>query len=471
MRYLFDEREGDDGLPGHRRRVATLCILAFTATAMLDLSLVTIALPTIATSLRITESESVWIVSSYQLAGAVSILTFSALGAIRGFRQIFTGGVLVFAAASLGCALSSSFAVLLAMRFLQGLGAAAAMCVTAALYRLIFPARLLGSALGINALVVGAGMAVGPTLGGVIVSAVSWNWLFAANVPLGLGAAWFISRTLPPEPTRPRPFDAAGAASSAIAVGCLLLATYQLARPGGMHTGALLLAMAALAALVFVGVQRTSRAPLLALDIFRNERVTLAAVTSIIANIAQGLGLVAIPFLFQGGYGLSPATSGLLVTPMPVAIMVAAPLSGRLADRYGSAPLVTGGLVMLALGFAMLGAADPSSVPMYAIGFAVFVWGFGFGLFQTPNNREFISTVDHAKLGDASGLLTFCRSLGLTLGTVLAALVALIAYKGDILAKGSAVSVHAVSVWVAAGTALLAMMVSAAGLKRAQEIR
>jgi DHA2 family multidrug resistance protein-like MFS transporter len=461
MRYLFEDREGDEGLPGRRRRVATLCILVFTATAMLDLALVTIALPTIATSLRITESESVWIVSSYQLAGAVSILTFSALGAILGFRRIFVSGLLVFALASLGCALSSSFAVLLVLRFLQGLGAAAAMCVTAALYRLIYPRRLLGSALGINALVVGAAMAAGPTLGGVIVSTLSWKWLFIANVPLALGALWAISRALPNEPPCPRPFDVAGAASSAIGVGCLLLAAYQLARPGGLYIGALLLAMATLSGLAFVRVQRKARAPLLRLDIFRNQHVTRATVTSIIANIGQGLALVALPFLFQGRYGLSPAAAGLLFTPLPVAIMLAAPLSGRLADRYGSRPLVTGGLATLALGFASIGAADFTSVPIAGLGFAVFVCGFGFGLFQTPNNREFMGSVDDARLGAASGLLTFSRSVGLTLGTVVAALVALVAHHPAIPAGARAASAHTMSVWLAAAAAVLATAFSA----------
>src|SRR5262252_9116364 len=125
MRYLFEDREGDEGLPGRERRIATLCMLVFTGMVMLDQSFATIALPTIARDLRISESQSVWIVSTYQLAVAVSILTFSALGGMLGFRRLFIAGVLVFTVASLGCALSTSLVMLLVLRFLQGLGAAA----------------------------------------------------------------------------------------------------------------------------------------------------------------------------------------------------------------------------------------------------------------------------------------------------------------------------------------------------------
>ena len=466
MRFLFDDREGDRGVPGRRRRTAMLCILVFTAMSMLDMSLVSIALPTIARDLRVSDAYSMWIVSSYQLAGAASILTFSALGATTGFRNVFIGGVLVFTLASFGCALSHSLPALLAFRALQGLGAAAAMCVTSALFRVIFPERLLGSALGINALVVGAGMALGPALGGVIVSAVRWEWLFAINVPLGVVGVYFLWRVLPDEPHRPQRFDIAGALSSACGVGCFFLAMYQLARPGGLQAGMLLLAGAILSALVFLHVERTVKAPLFGLDIFRSERVTLATVTSIVANVGQGMGLVATPFLLQGSYGFSAIVAGLLMTALPFAIMIAAPLAGRLADSYGSAHLATGGLAALALGYGSLAALTPGSASMYAIAASLFVCGFGFGLFQTPNNREFVGVVEPAKLGNASGLLTFARFVGLTLGTVLAAVVALLGAASSSLDNGHASEAHRIALWGAAAFALLATLVSGLRLRR-----
>jgi DHA2 family multidrug resistance protein-like MFS transporter len=251
MRDLFEDHEGDDGLPGRERRIATLCLLVFTGMLMLDTSFVTVALPTMARDLRISESQSVWIVSTYQLAAAISILTFSALGGMLGFGRLFIAGVLVFSVASLGCAMSTSLVMLLVLRFLQGLGAAASTCVMAALYRLIFPTRLLGSALGVNALAVAGVMAIGPTLGGTIVSALEWPWLFAINVPLGALALWLMWGVLPPERARTQPFDIAGAVTSALAVGCLLLAVYGLGRPGGLHTAALFLVGAAISALAF----------------------------------------------------------------------------------------------------------------------------------------------------------------------------------------------------------------------------
>jgi DHA2 family multidrug resistance protein-like MFS transporter len=450
---------GDDGLPLPQRRIAMLSILAFSVMGIFSTSLVTIALPTIAREMAATESASVWIVSSYQLAVAASMLAFSGVGALVGLRPVFIGGLAVFTAASFACMLATSLSMLIGLRFLQGLGAAAATCVTPALFSRIYPQRMLGQALGLTALVVAVAMAVGPALGGVVVAHAHWPWLFAVQAPIGLAILPLLYRTLPREPRRQHRFDWGGATSSVVGVGLLVLAMNQLGRPAGLTDGAVLLLCAVVALGVFLRTQQAATAPLLPLELLHHARFRAATVASVLANVGQGMALISLPFLLQVSYGLGVLKSGLLLTAMPAAIMVAAPVSGRLSDRIGSASLASAGLLFVAAGLALLAALDPRSATDLDIVLRVFLCGLGFGMFQTPNNREFLSGVDGRYLGQASGMLSFSRNMGLTVGATLVSIALALQVAGPV-GEAGASGVHRLCLWAAAGATLAATFVS-----------
>jgi DHA2 family multidrug resistance protein-like MFS transporter len=444
MTSLFSTQPGDDGLPGvQRRRVLAALVLA-TLIMMLDTTMVSVALPSMARALDVDAASSIRVAQAASLASAMSMVAFAALGDMIGFKRLFTAGLAVFTLASLGSALSPSLPWLLAWRTVQGFGAAAAMSIAPALYRTAFPHRLLGSVMGVNALVVAASTACGPPIGGLLLSVVSWPWLFVFNLPFGVAALW-LARALPAHAGRGGRFDAAGAGWSALAMGAAIVALDQHLHQGrATRLAAAAPALAALA--MFIARQRRASAPLLPPGLFAAPRFTVAAVVSFCAFVGQGIAFVAIPFLLQQTYGYSPLQSALLFAPWPLAIVFAAPLAGRLADKYSSPMLSTAGLAILSVGLALMAAIGQGIL------WQAFVCGVGFGLFQTPNNREMLGTVAREHLGAASGVLALARTFGQTVGMALAALA--------LAAAGGASGIR-LALGGAAGAAALAAALSA----------
>ena len=187
----------------------------------LDSSIVNIALPTIASDLDVSAAAVIWVANGYQVASAATMLICASLGSRIGERRFYTLGLVLFTLASLGCAVAPSFAALVALRVLQGISYAVLISVGYGLYRVIFPASSLGTVFGLNALVFAVGTALGPTLGGLIVSYASWPWLFYINLPLGLAAIAGCHHALGRDTHRERGFDLPGAVTSASGFGLL----------------------------------------------------------------------------------------------------------------------------------------------------------------------------------------------------------------------------------------------------------
>ena len=419
---LFSDKPGDEGLPGHERFLAMTSVMIATAMAVFDGSIVNIALPQIATALDVPTGEAVWVANGYLLSVAITLAAFSALAKRTGFRAQFTSGVIVFTLASLGCALSTSLPWLITMRVLQGIGGAATLSIAPAIHRSIFPNRLLGRILGLNALLVAASTAIAPILGGTLLAALSWQWIFAINVPLGIVGTVLARRAIPSMRVRAcAPFDTAGAVLSAAAMAALILAADTCARLGDGGKAYVPLAYAALAiaaGMAFVWRQRRAQDPLLPLDIFSSTRFSMAALTSLASFVGQGIAFIALPILMESAYGYSPFASALLFTPWPVAIVFVAPYAGRLADRHPPATLATTGLVVFAIGLALL-ALLPYDAPTWDIAWRELVCGAGFGFFQSPNNREMLANVSRERSSNASGVLAIVRTFGQCLGTAL----------------------------------------------------
>jgi MFS transporter, DHA2 family, multidrug resistance protein len=412
--------DASDGLPQPQRNWAMLAIGLAIMMAVLDGAIANVALPTIARDLRADPADSVWVVNAYQLVITMLMLPLASLGEIVGYRRIYRIGLAVFTLASLACALSDSLVVLTLARVAQGVGAAGVMSVNAALVRFIYPRSQLGRGIGTIALVVASSAAVGPTVAAGILSVASWPWLFAVNVPLGV-ATLVAARALPRTPRAVRRFDFLSALLNALFFGLLIIAIDSLGHGGRALTVLVAFAGAAAAGVALVLRQLPQAAPLLPVDLLRIPIFALSITTSVCSFAAQMLAYVAIPFYFQDVLGRDAVTTGLLMTPWPMATAVMAPIAGRLADRYSAGILGMLGLVAFAAGLALL-ALLPASPGVADIVWRMALCGAGFGMFQSPNNRAIVTSAPPERSGGASGMLGTARLLGQTTGAALVAL-------------------------------------------------
>ncbi|QTF09154.1 MFS transporter [Brenneria izadpanahii] len=475
---LFSDRPGDEGLPGRERRLAMAAVMTTTTMAVFDGSMVNIALPQIARALDVSSGEAIWVSNGYLLTVAMTLAIFAALATRFGFRALFAFGLGVFTLASLGCAMSSSIETLIAMRLLQGIGGAATLSIGPAILRSIFPNRLLGRILGLNALLVAASTAIAPILGGTLLSAMGWQWLFAINIPLGIIALTLTLHVIPGKPSPARePFDIAGAILSAAMLGGFIMAarTFSQQGDGALAFNTLATAIAygvsaVIAGLAFIWRQRHAPKPLLPLGMFASTRFSLAALTSMASFVSQGITFVALPFLFQGVYGYSAFVSALLFIPWPIGIILAAPYAGRLADRYPPAIISTVGLCLFVIGLTLL-ALLPDRAQVWDIGVRSLLCGIGFGCFQSPNNREMLSNTSRENSGYASGVLAIMRTFGQCLGAAFVGVIlSVYVQSGGEPLKIVAQEAQAVrlSLWVAAGATILAIAISFSRIRNAR---
>ncbi|MBV8915281.1 MAG: MFS transporter [Acetobacteraceae bacterium] len=389
--------------------------------ASLDTSIANTALPTIATDVRASPADSVWVVNAYQLALVATLLPLSSVGEIHGFRRVYTAGLLLFTAASLLCALSWSLPTLTAARMLQGLGAAGIMSVNSALIRFVYPVRNLGRGLGFNALVVGVSTAVGPTVAAGILSVANWQTLFWVNLPVGVMALGLAATALPDTPVAEHRFDWPSAGLNALFFGCLIFCIGEAAHSASWGVTLGLAIVAALAGGLLVWRQLGLTVPLLPIDLYRRPMFALSSATAMCSFAAQGLAFVSLPFLFQTGLGLDPVQTGLLLTPWPVATALLAPVAGPLSDRYPPAILGGIGMALLAAGLVLM-ATLPEEASQGAIVWRMVLCGAGFGFFQSPNLRAIMSSAPPGRSGGASGIVATSRLLGQSTGAALVAL-------------------------------------------------
>jgi len=396
-----------------------LAVMTGVAMASLDTAIANTALPAMAAQLHTTPAGSVWIVNIYQLAMLATLLPFAALGDIAGHRRVFIGGLALFTAASLACALAWSLPVLIAARLAQGVGASAVMAVTTAMMRAIYPPALAGRGFGTNALVVAIAFAVGPTVASLILAVASWPWLFAINVPFGIGAVLLARRCVPDTARGTHRFDYIAALYNAGAFGALVLLLGDAAHGVPPLRWGTELAVTAICFGLLLRRQRGQAAPLLPVDLFRNPLFALSALTSVCTFAVQGLCFVSLPFYFES-LGRSAIDTGFLITPWPAMVAVMAPIAGRLSDRWPPAILGGIGLASLCAGVIAL-VALPAAPSALDIAWRMGLCGIGFGFFQAPNMKAIMASAPVARAGGASGIVATSRLLGQATGVALVA--------------------------------------------------
>ncbi len=410
-----------DGLPAPQRHWVMGCALLGVVLAGLDSAIANIALPTIARELSASDAATVWIVNIYQLAVTVSLLPAASLGESLGLKRVYGFGLALFTAASLGCALAPSLSLLVTARMVQGVGGACMAALGGALVRAIYPRRIMGQGFALIALMVAISAALGPTLAALILSVANWPWLFLVNVPVGLIAVPLFLAVAPPGRPRPRPLDKVGALLNALALGLIVTGV------NGLGSEARNLAVAEIVAGLACGTllvwqQRRRSAPLLPLDLLRIPLFALSIGTSICSYSAQILAYVSLPFLFQTVMHRSAVATGLLVTPWPLLVAVAAPIAGKLSGRYPAAVLGSAGLAVLATGLVLL-VMMPAMPSDWDVAWRMAICGIGFGFYQTPNNLTLMTAGPPDRTGAASGMIAVARTVGWSLGSALVALI------------------------------------------------
>ncbi|MGN6101311.1 MAG: MFS transporter [Devosia sp.] len=415
--------DAHEGLPHPRRLLAFLTVALGIVMAVLDGTIVNVALPTIALDQHATAAESIWIVTGFQLAVSVALLPMAALGEAIGFKKIFASGIVVFALASLACAYAPNLPMLTLARIVQGIGGAALMSISGALVRFIMPARHIGRGISGIAMTVAVSAAAGPTIAAAILAVTTWHWLFLINVPLGVLCLAVGRITLPETPASGKRFDYGSALLTALTFGPLISGLSSIGTRGvEIWIPIAQIAVGVVAGILLVRRESTETAPMLPVDLFRIPAFRLAIVASITSFIAQMLMMVSLPFFFTRGLGFGAVETGLLMTPWPVSTAIVAPISARLIERY-PAPRVSGiGSLIFAIGLGSL-ALLPDHPATGDIVWRLAICGAGFGLFQSPNNKVMITSAPRNRSGGASGMQSTARLQGQSTGAALAAII------------------------------------------------
>jgi EmrB/QacA subfamily drug resistance transporter len=404
--------------------LAAMCFALFMI--MLDNTVVNVALPSIKADLGTSYSTLAWSVSAYTLSLGVLLITGGRLGDIYGRRRVFLVGVVLFAASSLFISFSQTAAWLIGGRATQGIGAALMMPATLSIITNTFPPEERGKALGTWAGVSALALAIGPVVGGYLVEYVSWQSIFYLNVPVAAGAlaiTLFSTHESRDETVLPR-LDLAGIAAISVGLGALTLAlleapTWGWGSPGNVG----LFAVAAAGLATFAYVERRVRVPMVDFSFFTSRTFLGASLVAFIVSFAMLGMFFFIAIYMQTIEGYTPLEAGIRFLPTTLCIIVISPLSGRLTDRIGPRPLMTGGLLLVAASlFWQSYLTVGSGFAFLAPGFVLM--GVGMGFIMSPMSAAAMNAVDRTKAGVAGGILSMSRMIGGTLGiAVLGALV------------------------------------------------
>jgi DHA2 family multidrug resistance protein-like MFS transporter len=387
----------------------------------IDASIANIALPTIGRELHVSPASIVWVASAYLLATTAALFAMASLGQSRGSTRVWGGGVALFTVGSLLCALSGTFALLIFARVLQGIGAAAIMSLSPALVRDIYPRAQLGHAFGMNAMFTSIAAAAGPTIGGLLLAVLPWQSLFAINIPIALIIYLCARDTLPNVAGTNATLEIPSIVTSAIGFSMLVYGFDGLARGDALPLVSAEVLVGGATFGWFARRQFTLAIPMISLDLFRLPRFSVAAQASFSGWSAWSIGFIALPFFLQIDAGMTPLQSGLLMTSWPIANAIVAPITGRFADRYAVGLIATAGLVVFTFALALYAYAviHPSIALLLAAGV---ISGAGWGIFQTPNNREIMGSGPPEKGGSVSAIFASLRVAGQTFGASLAAI-------------------------------------------------
>jgi EmrB/QacA subfamily drug resistance transporter len=388
---------------------------------MLDNTVVNVALPAMQRDLGVGLSELEWVVTGYALMFAALMLTGGKLADYFGRRRIFVLGIAVFTVASFFCGIADSGSMLIAARLVQGAGAALMSPATLGIIAATFPPRERGTAIGIWAGTSAMALAIGPLVGGLLTQHLDWSWVFFINLPigvLGIVACYLLIDESKDESEGAR-LDVGGQLTGGLGLFALVYGLIEANTYGWGSTrivGSLVAAAVLLGA--FLLLERRQQAPMLDLALFRNGTYAGANLVMLLAALSMFGVFFFVSLYMQNILGFSAVQAGAAFLPMTLLIMVAAPVSGKLSDRFGSRWLVTAGMLLLAVQLAYYSRLDQDAtfwnlLPAFVIG------GIGMSMTMTPTAAAAMRAVPVHKSGVGSAVLNAARQVGGSIGIAL----------------------------------------------------
>ena len=443
--------------------VGAVCVGAFMG--QLDASIVTLAFPTLRHAFGASLASVQWVGQAYLLALIGSLPAIGRFSDMAGRKLVYTYGFVVFIAGSAACGAAPNLQALIAFRVIQGFGAAMLQANSVAIIASATPRHQLGRAIGIQGAAQALGLALGPAVGGFLISLGGWRWVFLVNVPVGVIAtvlAWlFVPRSR--DLAKRSSFDWAGVAIFVPAVCALLLSVSYGDREGwGSPTILAGFAVSALLVVALVNWEGRAHSPLLDLSLLEKPAFREGIASGLLAYLVLFGTLTVAPFLLEIGHRQTTGQAGVELFLLPLGVGLAAPLAGRFSDQVGPRPLTVSGMLVTSAALAGTAIAYDSLallLPLLAVA------GLGIGAFTPANNTAIIASAAKDQSGVASGILNMTRGLGTSLGLALAGLAYTAgAGSGSIVAPAKAGSGYATAAWMLAGAALLASII--AGIRR-----
>ncbi|MER8182341.1 MFS transporter [Kitasatospora sp. NPDC094015] len=440
----------------------------------LGTSIANVALPALGQAFGASFQQVQWIVLAYLLGVTTLIVSVGRLGDLTGRRRLLVAGITLFTVASVLCGVAPSLWLLIAARAAQGLGAAVMMALTMAFVGETVPKERTGSAMGLLGAMSAVGTALGPSLGGALLSGLGWRAVFLVAAPLGLLTLLLTHRHLPADRRAERTGDRVRLDGTGTLLLALALAAYALAmtighgRFGVLNLALLVAAAAGIA--VFVRVEARAAAPLIRPAMFRDRRLSASLAMSTLVSTVMMATLVVGPFYLARTLGLGAAAVGLALSVGPVVAALTGVPAGRIADRFGTGRTTALGLTAITAGALVL-AVTPASAGLAGYLAPLVVVTAGYAVFQTANNTAVMAEVPAERRGVVSGLLNLSRNLGLVTGaSVMGAVFALASAAPDVGTAGPAAVATGMRVTFAVAAVLVLAALALARTARRQPL-
>ncbi|MEJ5946287.1 MFS transporter [Pseudokineococcus basanitobsidens] len=385
---------------------------------LVDVTIVNVALPDIEADLSASFSDLQWVIDAYALTLAAFLLTAGSVGDRVGRKKIFVVGIAVFALASLGCGLSTSPGLLTACRAVQGVGGAIMFATSLALLASSYSGRDRGVAFGVFGAVTGASVAIGPLVGGLLVTGLSWRWIFFVNLPVAaLAIAVSVARLRESRDPQARGVDVPGLVTFSLGLALLVFGLIRGNDQGWSSTSTLLELGGALVLLVvFVVVQARRDDPMLDLRLFRRPAFVGAQVAAFAVSAALFSLFLYLTLYLQNVLGYSALETGVRLLAVSGMSFVVAPIAGRLTDKVPFRVLIPVGLALLMVGLLLMRGLDGDSA-WTALLPGFLVAGAGIGMVNAPLGALAVGVVEQRRSGMASGINNTFRQVGIATGT------------------------------------------------------
>ena len=411
------EPAGPQADPGARSWWPLVAICTGIAMLLIDITVVNVALPDIQRDLNASFDALQWVIDAYTLGVAALLLTFGSLGDRIGRRKVFIAGLIVFVLASLACGAAPNMLLLNLARLIQGVGGSIMFATSLALLGATYQGKDRGTAFGVWGATAGASVALGPLVSGLLVTTLSWRWIFLINIPIGLFAIAVSVRKLS-ESADPqaRRTDWAGVVTFSAALGLLVYALIRGTDKG--WTSAFILVVLGLAAaflVAFVVIESRIGDPMLELGLFRTPAFTGAQIAAFVISGSLFSLLLYLTFYLQNVLGYDALQAGLRFLALSAATLVVAPLAGKLTDRVPIRILIGVALTLVGAGLLLMRSVSVTS-GWTALLAGLIVAGIGAGMVNPPLGSLAVGVVEQAKSGMASGINNTFRQVGIAAG-------------------------------------------------------